>query len=150
MEEEDKRDAESAEIEWLRDEGKRVASIGWGDSNQQGDTTVPERSLTIVKGNGFFRAHFSAAVGELNNTKSVGSTLERDLAREVYRFLKRTVPIKCLDFLGVAKENGLMNHQTSYRPSIPGSFNHRVSFGSKQAGETETGRIFWVFTSMRI
>jgi len=66
-----------------------------------------QRSLPVVKGSGFFPAHFSAAVGELNNTKSVGFTLEGDRTRKVYRFLKRTVPIKSLDFLAVALENDL-------------------------------------------
>ena len=58
--------------------------------------------MPVVKGNGFFRAYFSAAVGELNNTKSVGFTLGGDRTREVYRFLKRTVPIKRSDFLAVS------------------------------------------------
>jgi len=66
-----------------------------------------QRSLPAVRGSGFFQAHFSAAVGELNNTKSVGFTLEGNRTREVYRFLKRTVPIKRLDFLAVALENDL-------------------------------------------
>jgi hypothetical protein len=74
-----------------------------------------QRSLPVVKGNGFFQADFSAAVGEFNNTKSVGFTLEGDRTREVYRFLKRTVPIKRLDFLAVAQENGLIRHQTPFR-----------------------------------
>ena len=63
-----------------------------------------------------FQAQFSAAVGEFNNTKSVGFTLEGDRTGEIYRFLKRTVPIKRLDFLAIAQENGLINHQTAFRP----------------------------------
>jgi hypothetical protein len=74
-----------------------------------------QRSLP-VQGSCFFGAHFSAAAGKFNNTKSVGSTLEGNRAREVYRFLKKTVPIKRLDFFAVAQEKGLVNHQTPFRP----------------------------------
>jgi hypothetical protein len=77
-----------------------------------------QRSLPVVKGSGFFQAHFSAAVGVLNNTKSVGFTLEGNPTREIYRFLKGTVPIKRLDFLAVAQENGLINHQLPLRPCM--------------------------------
>jgi hypothetical protein len=77
-----------------------------------------QRSLPIVKVSGFFQAHLSAAVGVLNNTKSVGFTLEGDRMREIYRFLKRTVPIKRLDFLPEAQENGLIKRQTAFRPCI--------------------------------
>jgi hypothetical protein len=119
------------------------------------------RSLPIVKVSGFFQAHFSAAVGVLNNTKSVGFTLEGDRTREIYRFLKRTVPIKRVDFLAEAQENGLINRQTAFRPcsrvsvhfavkSVLASFSHGVSFSSKQAGQTEAGQIFWIFISMCI
>ena len=100
-----------------------------------------QRLLPVVKGDGFFRAHFSAAVGDLNNTKSVGFTLEGDRTCEVYRFLKRTVPIKRLDFLAVAQENGLITSNflsTLYAgfwlicsKIDPGSFSHGVSFSSK-------------------
>ena len=75
-----------------------------------------QRSLPAITGNGFFKAHFSATVGELNNTKSVGFTLEGNPTREIYCFLKRTVPIKRLDFLAEAQENGLMSHQTAFDP----------------------------------
>ena len=104
-----------------------------------------QRSLPIVKVSGFFQAHFSAAVGVLNNTKSVGFTLEGDRTREIHRFLKRTVPIKRVDFLAVAQENGLINHQTAFRPcirvsvyfavkSVLGSFSHGSLLAqSKQA-----------------
>ena len=77
-----------------------------------------QRSRPVVRGSGFFRVHFSAAAAEVNNTKSVGFSLEGDRTREVYRFLKRTVPIKRLDFLAVAQENGLINHQTSFLPGM--------------------------------
>jgi hypothetical protein len=120
-----------------------------------------QRSLPVVKGSGFFQAHFSATVGELNNTKSVGFTLEGHPTRVIYRFLKGTVPIKRLDFLAEAQENGLINHQTSFRPcirvavqfavkSVLGSFSHGVSFSSKQAGQTEAEQISWIFISMWI
>src|ERR1700733_3898213 len=120
-----------------------------------------QRSLPIVKVSGFFQAHFSAAVGVLNNTKSVGLTLEGDRMREIYRFLKRTVPIKRLDFLPEAQENGLINRQTAFRPcirvsvhfavkSVLGSFSHGVSFSSRQAGQTEAEQIFWIVISMRV
>jgi hypothetical protein len=120
-----------------------------------------QRSLPVVKGNDLFPAHFSATVGELNNTKSVGFTLEGDPAREIYCFLKRTVPIKRLDFLAEAQENGLINHQTAFRPCIRGSvqsvvksvlsgFGHGVSSSSKQAGQTEPEQIFWIYISMWI
>jgi hypothetical protein len=97
----------------------RVSVLGLSDD--QAHLTQPfgsQRSLPAVKGSGFFQAHFSAAVGELNNTKSVGFILEGDRTREVHRFLERTVPIKRLDFLAVAQENGLINHQTSLRPCM--------------------------------
>jgi hypothetical protein len=77
-----------------------------------------QRSLPVAKGNGLFQAHFSATVGELNNTKSVGFRLEGNPTREIYCFLKRTVPIKRLDFLAVAQQNGLINHQTAFRPCM--------------------------------
>ena len=103
-----------------------------------------QRSMPVVKGSGFFRAHFSAAVGDLNNTKSVGFTLEGDRTREVYRFLKRTVPKKRLNFLAVAQENGLISSNfLSTRCAgfslvcskiDPGSFSHGVSFNSTQLG----------------
>jgi hypothetical protein len=120
-----------------------------------------QRSLPVVKGNGLFQAHFRATVGVLNNTKSVGFTLEGDRMREIYRFLKRTVPIKRLDFLPEAQENGLINRQTAFQPcsrvsvhfavkSVLASFSHGVSFSSKQAGQTEAGQIFWIFISMCI
>jgi hypothetical protein len=107
-----------------------------------------QRSLPVVKGNGLFQAHFRATVGELINTKLVGFTLEGNPTREIYCFLKRTLPIKRLDFLAEAKENGLINHQTAFRPcirvsvyfavkSVLGSFSHGVSFSSKQTGQTE-------------
>jgi hypothetical protein len=104
-----------------------------------------QRSLPVVKGNGLFQAHFRATVGELNNTKLVGFTLEGNPTREVYCFLKRTLPIKRLDFLAEAKENGLINHQTAFRPcirvsvyfavkSVLGSFSHGSLLAqSKQA-----------------
>ena len=104
-----------------------------------------QRSLPVVKGNGLLQAHFSATVGELNNTKSVGSTLEGNPTREIYGFLKSTVPIKRLDFLAEAQENGLVNHQTAFRPctrvsvqfavkSVLGSFSHGSLLAqSKQA-----------------
>jgi hypothetical protein len=118
-----------------------------------------QRSLPVVKGNGLFQAHFRATVGELNNTKSVSFTLEGNPTREIYCFLKRTVPIKRLDFLAEAQENGLMSHQTAFRPcirvsvqfavkSVLGSFSHGVSFSSRQAGQTEAEQIFWIFISM--
>ena len=120
-----------------------------------------QRSLPVVKGNGLFQAHFSATVGDLNNSKSVGFTLEGDRTREVYRFLKRTVPIKRLDFLAEAQEDGLINHRTAFRPfirvsvqfavkSVLRSFRHGVSFSSKQPGQTEAEQIFWIFMSRRI
>jgi len=104
-----------------------------------------QRSLPVVKGNGLFQAHFRATVGELNNTKLVGFTLEGNPTREIYCFLKRTLPIKRLDFLAEAKENGLINHQTAFRPcirvsvyfavkSVLGSFSHGSLLAqSKQA-----------------
>jgi hypothetical protein len=103
-----------------------------------------QRSLPVAKGNGLFQAHFSATIGDLNNTKSVGFTLEGNPTREIYGFLKSTVPIKRLDFLAEAQENGLVNHQTAFRPctrvsvqfavkSVLGSFSHGVSFSSKQS-----------------
>src|ERR1700722_10487789 len=107
-----------------------------------------QRSLPVVKGNGLFRAHFRATVGELNNTKSVGFILEGNPTRKVYCFLKRALPIKRLDFLTEAKENRLINRRIAFRPcirvsvhfavkSVLGSFSHGVSFSSKQAGQTE-------------
>jgi hypothetical protein len=42
------------------------------------------------------------AAGKLNNTKSVGFALDTYLSSEIYRFLKRAVPIKRVDFAVVA------------------------------------------------
>lgn len=113
-----------------------------------------QRSPPAVEGNGFFQAHFSAAVGELNNTKSVSFTLEGDRTREIYRFLKRTVPIKRLDFLTAAQENGLIRHQTTaFRPfmqvcrwfavkSVMGSFSHGVFLAQSKQAKLRPGKSF--------
>src|ERR1700733_2689837 len=101
-----------------------------------------QRSLPVVKGNGLFQAHFRATVGELNNTKLVGFTLEGNPTREIYCFLKRTLPIKRLDFLAEPKENGLINHQTAFRLCIRVSVYFAVNRSwaasvMEQAGQTE-------------
>ena len=44
------------------------------------------------------------AAGKLNNTKSVGFALDTYLSSEIYRFLKRAVPVKRVDFAVVALE----------------------------------------------
>jgi hypothetical protein len=54
-----------------------------GSSPVDGACRRRQRSLPVVKGSGFFRAHFSPVVGDLNYTKLVGFTLERDRTREV-------------------------------------------------------------------
>ena len=53
---------------------------------------------------------FCAPAGKLNNTKSVGFALDTYLSSEIYRFLKRAVPIKRVDFAVVALDNDLVNH----------------------------------------
>jgi hypothetical protein len=59
---------------------------------------------------GFFRVRFCAAACKLNNTKSVAFALDTYLSSEIYRFLKRAVPIKRVDFAVVALDNDLVNH----------------------------------------
>ena len=52
---------------------------------------------------------FCAAVGDLNNPKSVGFARDTYLSSEIYRFLKRAVPIKRVDFAVIALDNDLVN-----------------------------------------
>jgi hypothetical protein len=76
--------------------------------------------LLLARERGFFGSHFSSAAGELNNTKSVGLALDTYLSSEVYRFLKRAVPIKRVDFAVDALDNDLVNHRISFRPHYAG------------------------------
>src|ERR1700692_1834029 len=87
------------------------ASIGSKPIGCPASATPP-----IAKERGFFRIHFCAAAGELNNAKSVGFALDTYLSSEVYRFLKGALPIKCFDFAVLALDNNIVNHQISLRP----------------------------------
>jgi hypothetical protein len=69
----------------------------------------------------FFRPHFCTAAGQLNNAKSVGFALDTYLSSEIYRFLKRAVPIKRVDFAVVALDNDLVSHQISFDPIMRAS-----------------------------
>jgi Integrase core domain len=65
------------------------------------------------KERGFFRVRFCAAAVKLGNTKSVGFALDTYRSSKTYRFLKRAIPIKRVDFAVVALNNDLVNHQNS-------------------------------------
>jgi len=56
---------------------------------------------------------FCAAAVKLGDTKSVGFALDTYLSSKTYRFLKRGIPIKRVDFAVVALNNDLVNHQNS-------------------------------------
>jgi hypothetical protein len=66
-------------------------------------------TLVFPEERGFFRVGFCAA-GEFNNTKSVSFAPDTDFSSEIYRFLKRAVPIKRVDFAVVALDSDLVNH----------------------------------------
>jgi hypothetical protein len=90
---------------------ERRVKINRPDSIASKTTGWPaSATLLLPKERGFFRVRFCAA-GKLNNTKSVGFALDTYLSSEIYRFLKRAVPIKGVDFAIVAQDNDLVNHK---------------------------------------
>ena len=91
-------------------------------------------TLLFAKERGFFGPHFRTAAGELNHTKSVGLALDTYLLSEVYRFLKRAVSIKRVDFAVVALDNDLVNDHISFRPHYAGFVRQRIARAPKSCG----------------